>query len=163
MEWRVRESWDLEEQNADVDQSEGRERWFLCSFSHSVSSCDWSAFPLNYSRRKESMGYRPVCQLETGVCGLIPMCPWANLAYLFCLTVSQYHIVLIFFFFPQWGAGGPTVHGLWDFSSQTRDWTQTMTVKVLNPNHWTTKELFHCLHLQNEMITVPCRVVMGIK
>ena len=107
MEWRVRESWDLEEQNADVDQSEGRERWFLCSFSHSVSSCDWSAFPLNYSRRKESMGYRPVCQLETGVCGLIPMCPWANLAYLFCLTVSQYHIVLIFFFSPSGEQGGP--------------------------------------------------------
>ena len=56
------------------------------------------------------MGYRPVCQLETGVCGLIPMCPWANMAYLFCLTVYQYHIVLIFFFPP---VGSRGAHSTW--------------------------------------------------
>ena len=37
--------------------------------------------------------------------------------------------------------------GLWDLSSPTRDWTQTMAVKAQNPNHLATRELpaFLCL------------------
>ena len=31
-------------------------------------------------------------------------------------------------------------HSLWDRSSPTRDWTQPLVVKVLTPNHWTSRE-----------------------
>ena len=29
---------------------------------------------------------------------------------------------------------------LYDLNSLARDWTQAMTVKTLNPNHWTSRE-----------------------
>ena len=35
---------------------------------------------------------------------------------------------------------GATLHGLWDPSSLTRDWTQASAVKAQSPNHSTTRE-----------------------
>ena len=34
-------------------------------------------------------------------------------------------------------------HSLQDLSSPTRDWTQVITVEVLSPNHWSTREFPH--------------------
>ena len=53
--------------------------------------------------------------------------------------------------FPLWGPSTcfhffflffnlATPHGLWDLSSPTRDQTRAPAVKVLSPNHWTTRE-----------------------
>ena len=36
-----------------------------------------------------------------------------------------------------------SLHGLWDLSSPTRNWTWSMAVKVHSPNHWTTKDSLH--------------------
>ena len=32
------------------------------------------------------------------------------------------------------------LHGWWDLSSPTRDWTQAIAVNAPNPNHWTARE-----------------------
>ena len=34
---------------------------------------------------------------------------------------------------------------MWDLSSATRDQTRVPAVKVLSPNHWTTREFLHLL------------------
>ena len=41
--------------------------------------------------------------------------------------------MFIFYFWPG---------SLWDLSSPTKDWIQSMAVKALSPKHWTTRELW---------------------
>ena len=54
-----------------------------------------------------------------------------------------FHITIIRLFFFLWAA----LHGMWDLSSQTRDWTQAPCrgSRALTTNHWPTREFpdFH--------------------
>ena len=49
------------------------------------------------------------------------------------------------------------LHGLWDLSSLTRDWTWATAVKVSNPNHWSAREfpcLFHFSHSDGSTVVL---------
>lgn len=61
------------EGNEEVDEGEGKGKDGFCSFVHLLSPSFLQPGRVSHSRMKESMGYRPVCQLEIGLCGLIPV------------------------------------------------------------------------------------------
>ena len=51
------------------------------------------------------------------------------------LTSKQYKVFFVLFLF--WGA---VLHSLWVLGSPTRNWIWATIVKVMSPNHWTTRE-----------------------
>ena len=50
------------------------------------------------------------------------------------------------------------LHGLRDLTSPTRDWNWALAVRVLNPNHWTTRKFpgKDCLKVGTRIFCVPC-------
>ena len=81
--------------------------------------------------------------------------PWTGAYQATSLAASNIHLffcslfVLSFFFL--------ITHGLWDLSSQIKDWTQVMAVKVLSPKCLTTREFpsfvwfsVYCIYLTDQ-------------
>ena len=58
---------------------------------------------------------------------------------------------------------GAAPHGLRDLSSPPRDETRTTAVKVLSPNHWTTRELPVYKFLCGHMFSFPLGIYLGVE
>ena len=68
---------------------------------------------------------------------------WSNLAAAVSLLTFTYFLFIFYFYLLifKFYLFYAEPHGLWDFSSLTRDWTQTLEVKAQSPHHWVARQL----------------------